>query len=91
VRQTLLDILEPVGVSLRQMISSESLASAALAEASTAGAFGSWITPPGGAEPESDLATSAPAGASVAAGAGGSEPEEAHAPMQSEIATIRVR
>jgi hypothetical protein len=91
VRQTFLAILEPVGVSLRQTISSESLASAALAETCTAGAFGSsMILFPAG-EGDSDATASTPADESVAAGAGASWPEEAHAAIHKEIITTAIR
>lgn len=84
-------ILVPDGLSLRQTISSDLLAAEALADISTTGASGSWITPPVGAEGIFDEMASAPADGSVTVDAGASGPEDAHALMHNEIATSEIR
>jgi hypothetical protein len=73
------------------MISSESLAAAALADTSTVGASGSSITPSGAPEGVSDATASAPADVSVTAGADASGPDDAQAPMNKEMVTIEIR
>ena len=90
-RQTLNLILLPVGLSMRQIISSASLAGETLAVCSTAGASSSGTTPAGGAEGLSDATASTLADDAVSAGAGVSGPEDAHAAMHIEIAATESR
>jgi len=91
VRQTLVVILVPACLSLRQTISSDLLAAEAPADISTTGASGSWITPPGGAEGRSDATGATSADGSVTVGAGASGAEDAQAPMHNEIAASENR